>query len=393
MNGLRDKHIVLGVAGGIAAYKSPDLVRRLKERGAEVEVVMTAAAGQFVTAATFQAVSHRRVHTVLWDLQADTAMGHLELAGWADQLLIAPATADLIARLAHGIADDLLTTLALATEAPLVLAPAMNQRMWRHSATQANVATLAARGVRFIGPDDGPLAEGESGPGRMSEPAAIAEALAGGGALSGRRVLVTAGPTEEPIDPVRFVGNRSSGKMGYAVAQAAVEAGAEVTLVSGPTALTPPRGCKTLQVRTAAEMGEAVRARTPQSDVFIAVAAVADYAPAKAAGEKIKKTGETLTLELVRTPDILAEVAAGKPRPFCVGFAAETENLIENARTKLKAKKLDLICANRVGDTHAFGREDNALVAISAKGETDLGSGPKHLLAERLIALIAERLG
>ena len=392
MNSLRDRHIVLGVAGGIAAYKSPDLVRRLKERGAEVAVVMTAAAGQFVTAATFQAVSHRRVHSDLWDLQAETAMGHLELAGWADLLLIAPATANLIARLAHGIADDLLTTLALATEAPLVLAPAMNQRMWRHSATQANVATLAARGVRFIGPDDGPLAEGESGPGRMSEPAAIAEALAGDGALRGRRVLVTAGPTEEPIDPVRFVGNRSSGKMGYAVAQAAVEAGAEVTLVSGPTALAPPRGCKTLQVRTAAEMAEAVRARAAHSDVFIAVAAVADYSPAKTAGEKIKKTGETLTLELVRTPDILAEVAAGKPRPFCVGFAAETENLIENARAKLKEKKLDLICANHVGDTHAFGREDNALTAISVGDETDLGSGPKRLLAERLIALIAERL-
>ncbi|MGH8225983.1 MAG: bifunctional phosphopantothenoylcysteine decarboxylase/phosphopantothenate--cysteine ligase CoaBC, partial [Gammaproteobacteria bacterium] len=230
-------------------------------------------------------------------------------------------------------------------------------------------------------------------PGRMSEPAAIAAALAGGGALAGRRVLVTAGPTEDPIDPVRFVGNRSSGKMGYAVAQAAAAAGADVTLVSGPTALTPPRGCETLQVRTAAEMAEAVRARAAQSDAFIAVAAVADYAPAKAAGEKIKKTGETLTLELVRTPDILAEVAAGKHRPFCVGFAAETENLIENARAKLKAKKLDLICANRVGDAHAFGREDNALVAISAQDETDLGNGPKRLLAERLIALIAQRLG
>ncbi|MGH8270899.1 MAG: bifunctional phosphopantothenoylcysteine decarboxylase/phosphopantothenate--cysteine ligase CoaBC, partial [Gammaproteobacteria bacterium] len=315
MNGLQNKRIVLGVAGGIAAYKAPDLVRRLLERGAEVEVVMTAAAGHFVTATTFQAVSHRRVHTELWDAEAEAAMGHLELAGWADVLLIAPATADLIARLAHGIADDLLTTLALASEAPLVLAPAMNQRMWRHAATQANVAALTARGARFIGPDDGPLAEGESGPGRMSEPAAIAAALAGGGALAGRRVLVTAGPTEEPIDPVRFVGNRSSGKMGYAVAQAAAAAGAEVTLVSGPTALVPPRGCETLQVRTAAEMAEAVRARAAQSDAFIAVAAVADYAPAKAAGEKIKKTGETLTLELVRTPDILAEVAAGKHRP------------------------------------------------------------------------------
>jgi phosphopantothenoylcysteine decarboxylase/phosphopantothenate--cysteine ligase len=392
MAGLDNKRIVLGVGGGIAAYKAPDLVRRLRERGAEVEVVMTAAAARFVTPATFQAVAHRPVHSDLWDSEPATGMGHLELAAWADTLLIAPATADVIARLAHGIADDLLTTLALASEAPLALAPAMNSRMWRHSATQANVATLAARGARLIGPDEGPLAEGESGPGRMVEPAAIADRLAGGGALAGKRVLITAGPTEEPIDPVRFVGNRSSGKMGYAVARAAIEAGGEVMLVSGPTALAPPRGCEIINVRTAAQMREAVGERVAGANVFISVAAVADYAPAQAAAQKIKKTGATLTLELQRTPDILAAAAAGHPRPFCVGFAAETTDVIEHARAKLERKKLDLICANRVGDEHAFERDDNALVAISADGETDLGHGPKRLLAERLIALIAERL-
>lgn len=392
MSGLEDKHIVLGVAGGIAAYKAPDLVRRLTERGAEVEVVMTAGAQHFVTATALQAVAHRPVHTDLWDPGVANAMGHLELAQWADTLLIAPATADIIARLARGRADNLLTTLALATEAPLALAPAMNHRMWRHPATVANVEALAARGARLIGPEEGPLAEGESGPGRMAEPIAIAEALGGGGALAGKRVLITAGPTEEPIDPVRFVCNRSSGKMGYAVARAAINAGAEVTLVSGPAALNPPRGCEVVRARTAADMAGAVRDRAGKHDVFIGVAAVADYTPADVSSEKIKKRGDTLILELTRTPDILAEVSAGKKRPFCVGFAAETTNVIEHARAKLKSKKLDLICANRVGDELAFECDDNALVALSAQDETDLGRGPKRLLAQRLIALIAERL-
>jgi len=394
MSGLEGKRIVLGVGGGIAAYKAPDLVRRLAERGAVVQVVMSPGAAHFVTATTFQAVSHRTVRTDLWDETAEAGMGHLELARWADVLLVAPATADLIARFAHGLAGDLLTTLALATDARLTLAPAMNHRMWLHPATQANVATLAARGAQLLGPAEGPLAEGESGPGRMMEPAEIAAALAGPGPLAGKRVLVTAGPTEEPIDPVRYVGNRSSGKMGYAVARAALAAGAEVTLVSGPTALEPPPGAEVVRVRTAGEMAAAVESRAGGADVFIAAAAVADYAPAEAAPQKIKKSGrEGLVLELARTTDILAAVAARKARPFCVGFAAETENVVENARAKLRDKKLDLVCANRVGDDAAFGRDDNALVAVEPRGETDLGSGTKRLLAERLVTLLADRLG
>jgi len=391
-NTLAGKHVLLGVGGGIAAYKAADLVRRLAERGAEVRVVMTPAATCFVAAATFQALSHHRVATSLWDEETAAGMGHLELAHWADILLVAPATADLIARLAHGVADDLLTTLALACEAPLVLAPAMNHRMWLHPATQANIETLSSRGARILGPATGPLAENESGPGRMLEPNEIAEALAGPGALHGRRVLVTAGPTEEPIDPVRFVGNRSSGKMGYAVAAAAALAGAEVVLVSGPTALSAPPGVRRIDVRTAAGMLAAVDAEAGKADVFISAAAVADYAPREAAAQKIKKSADTLTLELVRNPDILSAVAARKPRPFCVGFAAETENVIANARAKLEDKKLDMICANRVGDEHAFGREDNALVAVTARGETNLGHGPKRLLASRLVELIGNTL-
>ncbi|MDN5864012.1 MAG: bifunctional phosphopantothenoylcysteine decarboxylase/phosphopantothenate--cysteine ligase CoaBC [Gammaproteobacteria bacterium] len=392
MGGLKGQHIVLIVGGGIAAYKAPDLVRRLAERGAEVRVVMTRGAEHFVTATTFHAISHHRVYHSLWDTETESGMAHLQLARWADIVLVAPATAHLIAELAHGFAGDLATTLALATDARLVLAPAMNRRMWRHPATGINVETLAARGARILGPATGELAERESGPGRMLEPVEIAQALDGAGPLAGKRVLVTAGPTEEPIDPVRFVGNRSSGRMGYAVANAALNAGAEVTLVSGPTALAPPSGAKLIPVRTAGEMAKAVDEHIADNELFISVAAVADYTPKQPAKDKIKKTGKTLTLELVRTPDILAEVAAAKKRPYCVGFAAETTDVVEHARAKLREKKLDLICANRVGDEHGFGREDNALVAISADGETDLGHGSKQVLAERLIALIAERL-
>ncbi len=391
-NVLESKHIVLGVSGGIAAYKAADLVRRLAERGADVRVVMTPAATRFIGTATFQALAHHRVSRSLWDASPAAGMGHLELARWADTLLIAPATADLIARLAHGLADDLLTTLALACEAPLLLAPAMNHRMWLQAATQANIKTLIARGARILGPATGALAEHESGPGRMLEPLAIVEALTGAGVLHGRRVLITAGPTEEPIDPVRFIGNRSSGKMGYAIAAAAAQAGAEVVLVSGPTALDTPPSVRRIDVRTAADMLAAVEAEADAADIFIATAAVADYAPRTTAAQKIKKSTDRLTLELVRNPDILATLAARKPRPFCVGFAAETENVIANARAKLKAKTLDLICANRVGDEYAFGREDNALVAITENDEQDLGYGPKHVLAARLVALIGTRV-
>lgn len=383
---------MLGVGGGIAAYKSPDLVRRLIERGAEVEVVMSAAAEHFVTALTFQAVSQRRVWASLFDRETRSAMGHLELAHWAELIVIAPTTANLLARLARGHADDLLSTLVLATEAPLVLAPAMNHRMWRHPATQANVALLAARGVRFIGPDEGPLAEGEVGPGRMVEPAEIAARLAGAGTLAAKRLLITAGPTQEPIDPVRYVGNRSSGKMGYAVARAASDAGAEVVLVSGPTSLASPFGVETVRVHTAREMAQAVRARLGSFDAFVAVAAVADYSPASTAAEKIKKSEKNLTLELVPTPDILAEVAASNPRPYCVGFAAETDNLLENARAKLVDKRLDMICVNPVDKGRVFGSDENSLLVIESQGQTDLGTAPKRLLAERLVAMIAERL-
>lgn len=392
MDTLENKRIVLGVGGGIAAYKAADLVRRLMERGAEVRVVMTGAATRFVTPATFQALSHHPVATSLWDESPETGMGHLELAHWADMVLVAPATADLIARLAHGLADDLLTTVALASDGPLALAPAMNHRMWLHAATQANVRTLTDRGARILGPATGALAERETGPGRMLEPAEIAAALAGGGVLAGKRVLVTAGPTEEPIDPVRFVGNRSSGKMGYAVAAAAARAGAEVTLVSGPVALATPPGVRRIDVRTAAAMLKAVEGEAGKADILIATAAVADYAPREQATQKIKKTAGTLTLELVRNPDILAAVTARSNRPYCVGFAAETQNVVENARAKLEAKKLDLVCANRVGDEHAFGRDDNALIAIGATDETDLGHGSKRELAARLVDLIAHRL-
>ena len=392
MGRLRGKNVLLGIGGGIAAYKAPDLVRRLGERGATVQVVMTAAAQRFVSPLTFQAVSQRPVPSDLWDAGAPQAMAHLELADWADLLLIAPATADLIARLAHGLADDLLSTLALASEAPLVLAPAMNQRMWGHAATRANIETLLGRGARLIGPEKGPLAEGESGPGRMSEPTRIAARLDGEGRLHGKRVLVTAGPTEEPLDPVRFFGNRSSGKMGYAIARAAADAGAEVILVSGPTGLPSPPGCTLVRVNTAHEMAAAVEAHLDDTDVFIAAAAVADYTPATRSEQKIKKTGHRITVELVPTSDILAHVATRHPRPFCVGFAAETEHLLEQARTKLTTKGADMICANQVGDDLVFGRDESSLVLIEPGHETRLGTAPKRVLAAHLIQHIAQRI-
>ncbi len=392
MGRLHGKNVLLGIGGGIAAYKAPDLVRRLGERGAKVQVVMTGAAKRFVSPLTFQAVSHRPVRSDLWSVGTPHAMPHLELASWADLLLIAPATADLIARLALGLADDLLTTLALASRAPLVLAPAMNQRMWCHAATRTNIETLLGRNARLIGPEEGPLAEAESGLGRMSEPTRIAARLDGEGELRGKHVLVTAGPTEEPLDPVRFFGNRSSGKMGYAIARAAANAGAEVTLVSGPTSLPSPPGCTLIRVNTAHEMAEAVEANLDGTAVFIAAAAVADYTPAIRSEQKIKKTGHHITLELVPTSDILTHVAARHPRPFCVGFAAETEHLLEQARTKLASKGVDMICANQVGDGLVFGHDKSSLVLIEPGNETNLGVAPKWILAEHLIQYISQRI-
>jgi len=393
---MQDKHILLGITGGIAAYKSPDLVRRLRERGAEVQVVMTAGAREFVTATTFQAVSGRTVRSELWDAAAEAAMGHIELARWAHLVLIAPATADFLARLAAGRADDLLSTLCLATAAPIAVAPAMNHLMWANAATRANVATLSQRNVLFFGPGAGDQACGEVGEGRMLEPleitALVESLMAAGGELAGKRVLVTAGPTRERLDPVRFVSNRSSGKMGFAVAQAARAAGAEVVLVAGPVTLPTPPGVRRIDVESAADMLSAVMAELTGTDVFISTAAVADYRPTRTSHQKIKKTTETLDLPMERTPDILATVAARAERPFVVGFAAETESVEQNARTKLMKKNLDMIAANEVGDDKAFDCDDNQLIVLARGARYELGRGGKPALARGLIALIAREL-
>lgn len=396
ITGLAGKRIIVGVSAGIAAYKTPDLVRRLRERGAEVQVVMTAGAAQFVTAMTFQAVSGRDVRNELWDSGAEAAMGHIELARWADLVLIAPATADLIARLATGQADDLLSTVCLATSAPVAVAPAMNRQMWANAATQANVGTLRARGVAILGPGEGDQACGEVGEGRMLEPLDLAERAlalcqpAVPQSLAGVRVLLTAGPTRERIDPVRFISNRSSGKMGFAVAAAARAAGAEVVLVSGPVSLPTPAGVRRVDVECAADMLQAVQREVPRADIFISTAAVADYRPANPACQKIKKTASSLDIGLERTVDILATVAAAARRPFVVGFAAETEDVEQHARGKLVRKKLDLIAANEVGDDKVFEKDDNALMVLWSDGRRDLGPGSKTAIAHDLVALIAE---
>ncbi|HSN72982.1 MAG TPA: bifunctional phosphopantothenoylcysteine decarboxylase/phosphopantothenate--cysteine ligase CoaBC [Steroidobacteraceae bacterium] len=396
MNSNAPRRILLGVTGGIAAYKSPDLVRRLIERGAEVQVVMTRGAAQFITPLTLQAVSGRPVRTDLWDREAEAAMGHIELARWADTIVVAPATADFIARLAHGMADDLLTTLCLATDAPIRIAPAMNRLMYANPATQANLGLLHERGIEVLGPGEGEQACGEIGAGRMLEPLEIAEAVLAPNpqerVLEGFKVLVTAGPTRERIDPVRFISNRSSGKMGYAVAEAAREAGAEVVLVSGPVQLCSPPGIERVSVETAEDMLRAVESRLAGTDVFIAAAAVSDYRAAEIAAQKIKKKADELTLRLSRTPDVLASVGArDADRPFLVGFAAETEKLEEHALAKLRGKRLDMIAANQVGDNLAFDRDDNALTVYWPGGSRHLAVATKRSLAQQLVRLIAER--
>ena len=386
--------VLLGVSAGIAAYKSVDLVRRLKERGAEVRVVMTEAAAAFVAPLTFQAVSGHPVRTTLLDPGAEAGMGHIELARWADCLLIAPATADVMARLAAGLANDLLTTVALACEAPLFIAPAMNQAMWRHPATQQNLETLRARGVHVLGPGVGEQACGDLGPGRMLEPLEIAEALFPLAArpLADVRVLLTAGPTREPLDPVRFLGNRSSGRMGFALADALEALGARVTLITGPTSLPGPRVTERVDVETALEMHGAVMSRATEYDIFVATAAVADYRSAAPAENKIKKNADELTLRLVRNPDILAEVAALPLPPFTVGFAAETDRVEEYARDKLNRKGLNMIAANHVGGAQGgFERAENALTVIWRNGQRELPMMDKTRLARELAALIAER--
>jgi len=392
---MQGKRILLGVTGGIAAYKSADLVRRLMEHGAQVQVVMTAAAREFVTPITFQALSGRTVRTDLWDPAAEAAMGHIELARWAELVLVAPASADFLARLAHGLADDLLSTLCLATEAPIALAPAMNQQMWRNAATRANVELLSARGVHLIGPEVGEQACGEHGPGRMLEPneivARTAALLAPAGALRGRRVLLTAGPTRECIDPVRFVSNRSSGKMGFALAQSMRDAGAEVVLISGPVFLPTPSGVRRIDVESAEQMYAAVQSELPGTAIFIGTAAVADYRPLACAEQKIKKTSETIALELTRTTDILSQVSASAQRPFMVGFAAETNAVEHYARAKLLAKNLDLIAANEVGHAKAFDCDDNSLLVLWRGGRVELPVASKRELARALTGLIVER--
>ena len=387
--------ILLGVTGGIAAYKSPDLVRRLAERGADIQVVMTAAAKQFVTPLTFQAVSGRPTRDDLWDTAAEAAMGHIELARWAELVLIAPASANFLARLANGQADDLLSTLCLTTDAPIAVAPSMNRLMWANAATQANIATLRARGVTVLGPDEGDQACGEVGPGRMVEPMELAQRafdlLTRSRELAGLHVVITAGPTREAIDPVRFISNRSSGKMGFATAQAARAVGAKVTLISGPVALDTPNGVRRVNVESAEEMYQAVHRELPSMDIFISAAAVADYRPPQTQPQKIKKTGDTMQLDLVKAPDILASVAADKRRPFVVGFAAETEKVEQHAREKMLRKNLDMIAANVVGEGLAFDCDDNALLVLWAGEKRTLERAAKPDIARQLVALIAER--
>ena len=399
MNRLNGKHIILGISGGIAAYKSAELTRRLRDAGALVRVVMTRGATAFVTPLTFQALSGNTVHTELLDETAEAGMGHIELARWADVILVAPASANCIAKLAQGRADDLLTTLCLASEAPLALAPAMNRVMWDDTATRDNVNTLQQRGVRLFGPASGDQACGETGEGRMQEVPDLVDAVAGlfkSGVLQDINILITAGPTCEPIDPVRFIGNRSSGRMGFALAQAAREAGANVTLVCGPCHQATPEDVNRINVETAAQMHTAVMQQLHRQQIFISAAAVADYRPVKTSAQKLKKHAATLTLELERTSDILADVARSHDRPFVVGFAAETDNLETHARAKLEKKSLDMIAANRVGrDANAqdigFNSEYNALHVLWTDGEQVLEQARKTTLARTLINLVAHQ--
>ena len=400
------------MTGGIAAYKSAELVRRLRDHGAEVRVVMTRGACEFITPLTMQALSGKEVHTELLDHAAESGMSHIALARWCDVVLVAPASANFIARLTHGLADDLLSTLCLATAAPVVIAPAMNQQMWSNPATQANIATLGQREIIIAGPGEGSQACGEVGPGRMLEPDQLilaTDQLFSTGLLADLKMVVTAGPTREAIDPVRYITNHSSGRMGYAVARAAAEAGADVTLVSGPVTIEAPHQVRHISVDTAEQMRDAVMSDITKSDIFVAAAAVADYRCADVAEQKIKKKFDDLKLLLHKNPDILAEVARLPEAPFTVGFAAETENLLDNARLKLKDKRLDMIAANQVGEDIGFNVEENMLHVFwqsgsqapenqtqenKAQGDQTLQHqtlerAPKERLARQLIQVIA----
>lgn len=397
MSSLTNKTILLGVTGGIAAYKSAELIRRLKDLGAQVRVVMTAAAQEFITPLTLQALSGNPVHTDLLDSDAEAAMGHIELARWADLILVAPASANFIARLSQGRGEDLLSTLCLATAAPIALAPAMNQGMWHNRATQDNLKQLEQRGIHLLGPAEGSQACGETGPGRMLEATQLAQAVAAmftSGSLAGKRVVITAGPTREPLDPVRYLSNYSSGKMGYALAQAAIEAGARVVLISGPTALKAPEKVELVPVVTAVQMYDASLSHAQGCDLFIGAAAVADFRPAEVAEQKLKKGGEDqMILTLVKNPDIVAAVAQLDPKPFTLGFAAESEKLLQYARAKLKRKQLDAIVANDISEEGiGFDSDDNAAILIDNQEAVALERQSKKQLARRLIQLLAERL-
>jgi len=392
MQVLQDKKIVLGVSGGIAAYKIPELVRRLKDQGADVRVVMTEGAKAFITPLTLQAVSGNAVADSLLDTEAELAMGHIELAKWADLILIAPATADIIARITAGIANDLLTTLCLATSAPIALAPAMNQQMWHAVATKANIATLNERGYQLWGPGSGEQACGDIGLGRMldvNELVDLSNDFFADKYLQGQHWMITAGPTREAIDPVRYISNHSSGKMGYAIAHEALRAGAKVTLISGPVTISPPIGCQLIPVISADEMHQQALTYANECTTFVACAAVADYRVAQIAEQKIKKTNDAMQLELVKNHDIVADVANLTKKPFIVGFAAETQNVEHYARGKLMRKNLDLIAANDVAKSgQGFNSDNNALTLFSAIDKTEIPLANKQVVAKKLVSLI-----
>ena len=397
MHRLTNRHILIGITGGIAAYKAAELTRLFKGVGAEVRVVLTDAGAEFITPLTLQALSGNPVHQSLLDPEAEQGMGHIELARWADLIIVAPATADFMARFSSGMANDLLTTLCLATDAPIALAPAMNQAMWRDPRTQQNLEALLTQGVNIFGPGSGEQACGDTGPGRMLEPTEIMQACAdliAAGPLEGKRVVITAGPTREAIDPVRFISNHSSGKMGYALAEAAAKAGAAVTLISGPVALATPKGVQRVGVESAQEMLDASLIAASAADIFIGAAAVADYRPVMVADQKIKKGAEeVMEILLTKNPDIIATIATLEPRPFMVGFAAETENVIAYARSKLERKGLDLVIANDVSQSDiGFNSDQNEVVVVGAGGEIAMPRASKAALAEHLIALIAEQI-
>ncbi len=403
MQTLTGKHILLGISGGIAAYKCAELTRRLIERGAEVHVVMTEAAKEFITPLTMQAISGNPVAESLLDPRAEASMSHIELAKWADMILLAPATADLIARVAAGMGNDLVSTAVLATDAPIAVAPAMNQQMYQNMATQENIATLKRRGMHIWGPDSGEQACGDIGPGRMLQPMDLVErceAFFRGQhppkLLKGKSLLLTAGPTREALDPVRYITNHSSGKMGYALAQAAAAMGAEVTLISGPVALQAPAGIKVIPIETAQQMYLEVMSRVTDNDIFIGCAAVADYRPDTVAEHKIKKTtdSDTITIHMIKNPDIIASVAALKTgRPFTVGFAAETQNVEQYALSKLERKNLDMICANNVSVSgQGFNSNDNALTLYWKDGKKSLPLDSKPALSREILTAVSKRL-